>query len=127
MVHCSVRMPNKTPRQYIYWIVYAGVVFFVTTEGKDLLTTWIHPYNVQLLNATGHNIAISSVTTQSWGYLDLFTLIITLVIVGLTATWYVNREKERVTEAKNKLEEKQREYERDTRVIYDDMHKKFMI
>jgi hypothetical protein len=117
-------MPDKTLRRGITFIIGAGVFSILTITLEDLVTTWIHPYNVQLLNAIGRNATASSTPTQGWGNLDLPTLIITIVVVGLLAAFYVGQAQDKTKEAEDKLEKKQYEYERDTRTIYEDMHKK---
>lgn len=89
----------------VLWVIGSAGAFVMVTYLRDLLTLVIHPYNIQLLNLTGHSV--NALNTPSWGFanFDWVSLILTAIVIGLIASWKVNQAQNKIKEVESELKE----------------------
>ena len=91
-----LRLSSHPWLRKLFWAIYPIVVFVVLTVIRDLLAIFVHPYNIQFFNIINNNTASLNKNILGWVNSDSIVLGFTLIIVGLTASWYLNRTKDKV-------------------------------
>jgi ElaB/YqjD/DUF883 family membrane-anchored ribosome-binding protein len=112
-------MPIIPPRLLkIYWVIYVVVVFLLTTWVGDLVKTVTHPYTLQLLNATGNGVP--ALIATAWNWLNFIPIVLTLIIVGLTAAWRVKLEQDKTKKTEKELKEIRSNADAEIQKIFND-------
>lgn len=111
--------------QKISWLIYTVVVLIIVTVAEDIITTIFHPFSVRLVNATQNSTYFSGENVQSWANFDLVPLALTLIIVGLTASWWVNRAQNKTKKIESELKEAEASAKRDIKAVYSGYNEVF--
>lgn len=104
-------MPDAPPKQSIVsrlerWgknPAVAMVVFVIIVIISDLITTAVHPFDVQLLNVTGQSIPSSHALAWLVGNTPFIAFLIASIVAGVLAQRQVNRAQDKTKEAEANL------------------------
>lgn len=110
--------------QKLSWLVYVAVVFILVTVAEDLITTIFHPINVWLVGTTQNSTYFPGESVPSWVNFDLIPLVLTLIIAGLTASWWVNRAQNKTKKVELELKQVEARAKRDLEAVYRDFNEK---
>ncbi len=122
-------MPDQSPTKQTWWrnknvlgsLVGAGGFVLLTLLGHTI-TRWADPYITQLLNGTTHSKLDLLQINVNWTNSQLISLGFAAVVIGLTASWLVNRAQDKTKEAESEFKKVEARAKQDIEAVYRSSH-----